>query len=142
MKIRNGFVSNSSSSSFVVYGAIIDFDAEHFLNILKGIDETKYNEILNIFKNECIDNGINEPDDNDIFDFVDENPYVLVETLLEFMGLNNFKIDIYDGNVAIGREYSTIRDDETGKQFKDSVLSTLKVFGVTECRHIDEVVEG
>ena len=56
MKIRNGFVSNSSSSSFCLYGYSI-YDIREFLEKIKNyIDNDKYKEIV------C---GIDDIDDID-----------------------------------------------------------------------------
>lgn len=88
MKIRQGFVSNSSSSSFMIFGA--------------------YVTISDIIKSE----------DNDCDD---------VEVALEGTGLTfSFGASDYHEEVCVGRSYSSIKDDETGKQFKNDVEEKLE----------------
>jgi hypothetical protein len=106
MKIRQGFVSNSSTSSFLIYGCTVDDDqiTEMYLKKFpeKEIDEDEYaSELL----------------------------YELFESK-EFKGsgLNSWHPDYSD--TFVGRSWASIDDNETGKQFKDSVEKQLKeLFG-------------
>lgn len=70
MKIRVGFVSNSSSVSFCIYGIWVD------------------------------------------------HPEESLSELAEKLGLFYHR-DQYGDGLCIGREWSSIGDDETGKQFKE-----------------------
>jgi hypothetical protein len=73
MKLRMGFVSNSSSTSFSIYGAIIKEESEEktFLDYYYG----------------------------------DPN---------------------YDDRIYIGLEYSSMKDDETKRQFKERIEAEVK----------------
>ncbi len=77
MKIRQGFVSNSSSTSFCIYGAYVE----------------------------------------------DESDFVAIRQTVEGLGLY-YHHGQFDG-VYIGREWSSIGDDETGRQFKESVQELI-----------------
>lgn len=83
MKIRNGFVSNSSTSSFCIFGIYLD----------------KY----------------------------EGDEYELEKKARE-LGLE-MEYPPY-GNPAIGRSFSSIKDDETGAQFKQSVRDNLAKLGL------------
>jgi hypothetical protein len=91
-----GFVSNSSSSSFCIYGI-----------------ETSINTLKELLK-------------------IKDEQTVLKDLMAILFETNNNKIYVYtippygDEFVYIGREYSTIGDDETGKEFKESVEKTIK----------------
>lgn len=88
MKIRHGFVSNSSSSSFLIY-------------------------------------GIQIPDEK----LRDGNVWDVAHELAEEAGLIYFNIGD-GGGYYIGRSWSDVKDDETGRQFKDRVEAGVKkVFG-------------
>lgn len=95
MKIRSGFVSNSSSSSFLIYGVCLD--------------EDEIREALNI------------DDDVDI--------YGILEDKLENADMEYHNPEYYDG-WFIGKSWSDVGDDETGKQFKTTIENKLtEVFG-------------
>ena len=94
MKIRTGFVSNSSSSSFCIYGAFFR-SCEEAAEAL-GLDE------------------------------VPESPWdILVPEGLRLWNVG----ERYDPEIFIGRCWATIKDDETGKEFKESVKKVFKDAG-------------
>ena len=76
MKIRQGFVSNSSSTSFCVYGIWVDHPEEE------------------------------------------------LRDMAEEMGLFCHR-DQYGDGLYIGREWSSIGDEETGKQFKEDTQEKI-----------------
>jgi len=101
MKIRKGFVSNSSSSSFHIYGAELDsYDFKQFLIKMSVATEE-------------------EIDEDGLAEFVD-----LLDTDLQIYHW-------YDAErVYIGRTYSSIEDGETGAEFKaDAIAKIAKLFG-------------
>lgn len=100
MKIRSGFVSNSSSSSFCIYGAEIDFDIEEAAEKL-GIE----------------------------FDKDDFDEYVTLEEISSKLGLEIFTP--YE-SYYLGRSWSSIEDNETGKDFKNSVKEAFDKLGLKE----------
>ena len=106
MKIRRGFVSNSSSTSFCVYGAEIEYD--DFIAFLPQDYVAK--KLL-----------LDEISEEDL-------PQLIEEHLSDiFEGTSLYAVNSWEQRtVYIGRELVTLRDDETGKEFKDSVLETLK----------------
>jgi len=118
MKVRTGFVSNSSSSSFCIYGAQFSYD--------------EINEILEeIGKNPKNKNGYEE----DIGAWLEyEDPSV-------FPGLTIYHC--YDSEqIYVGREWSYIGEEETGNQFKTNVENKLKesLEREVECETIDETI--
>lgn len=106
MRYRLGFVSNSSSSSFLIYGICLNTD-----------DAIKLLKIPDIKKREYQDQ--------------DQDPY-------EFVGLieKELGIDYYVGgpdpaySIYIGKSWDSIKDNQTGKEFKKEVKQKLEeVFG-------------
>ena len=93
MKIRNGFVSNSSSSSFCIYGTRITEK-----DIKKSYPDKT------------------EEDDFDVYEFL-EDLFKDTELTSEYDE---------EGQIYIGREFHTIKDDETGKQFKNNIKETIE----------------
>ena len=94
MKIRKGFVSNSSSTSFCIYG-------------ISAVNDEMVKKILGISE---------DSEDVDVYDLLDE----------KLENEKDIEMNSNDSTYWIGRSYTTIKDDETGKQFKDSTELTLK----------------
>jgi hypothetical protein len=97
MKIRNGFVSNSSSSSFCIYGTYLEsYDA--VAELLEKLYPEKYN--------------LNNTD--------------AIEIVEDYCSENNLSLHSANDSSYIGRDYSEIGADETGKQFRESVDVAIK----------------
>ena len=106
MKIRNGLVSNSSSSSFCIYGVEVTDKMQE--KIKKFLGPKK-----------------NVEDDED-------NEFISHSELDEMFNYNEKKFDVvyfcaFSGESGyLGRSWSSIKDNETGKQFKDSIEKTIE----------------
>lgn len=111
MKIRHGFVSNSSTSSFCIYGTCIS-DSE-----LEEILRPEYKAMIALAEN--------EPDE-------DEPEYdwgtILDDLFSEEEGDWTYYDIGGDGEIYIGRSVTDIKDDETGRQFKDKVEAVIKKY--------------
>jgi hypothetical protein len=92
MKIRNGFVSNSSSSSFLIYGAEL---SEHKEELCKkfGLEEG-----VNLYE---------------LREVIEEKTRLSVDTVM-------------GESLYVGRSWCSVKDDETGLQFKQSVEKIFK----------------
>jgi len=113
MKIRTGFVSNSSSSSFCIYGI--------------SVEKCQLIRVLNEKFNLVIEEGSR-------ISKIEDKVYEAKIDLPQMFTTND------DYRVYIGREFSSIQDDETGRQFKNGVEEEIKkIFGEEEkCGTIEE----
>lgn len=122
MKVRLGFVSNSSTSSFCIYGTYIEFHE---------IGTTEFLEFMvdHIDKVETIaqaEEGL-EDDRYDVF--------------WEMEKALNLDYHIVEGDdgVYIGDAWSSVGDDETGRQFKDKVEEKIKkLWPKAKCMTLEE----
>lgn len=106
MKIRQGFVSNSSSSSFAIYGVRF----ETINDVIKECDKLVQEKFM--FQQEV--------DSVDNLEFDDD--YDVMEDLLKNSNILKYYIryDIY-----IGQDVFRISDDQTLREFKEDILKEL-----------------
>lgn len=107
MKVRSGFVSNSSTTSFCIYGAKVDFDN------LKSLRKK-----------------IAEEEDESPEDISDE---VIVEELDRMLGTSNHtSISTYyvpgDYAVHIGCSYLSMKGHETRDEFEKRIWNEVMTF--------------
>lgn len=101
MKLRNGFVSNSSTCSFLIYG--INGETDEITDAL--------------IENGIIPKGAKDEEDG-IGYWLDEHSEV-------FKKLSHWML--YDEeSMAIGRSWQQVGDDQTGKQFKEEIEAAIK----------------
>lgn len=126
MKIRNGFVSNSSSSSFCLYGA-------------QESPDILFNLILEKFPKETEQFKIDSEEDDEY-----EAREEVIEFLMEKFHLIDPRFSYVidnDGNyVMIGIDPMDIKDDETGLQFKNTVWNGLYELLNIESKDCDMVL--
>lgn len=113
MKVRMGYVSNSSSSSFLIYGVYIESDSiEAFANMS------------------------NEPDEDErareyIYEFIPKDSGIAPDGSYD------------DDGFYLGISWDQVGDDETGKQFKERVkVGVLETLTKAGYRQIDELEFG
>lgn len=117
MKIRKGFVSNSSSSSFCLFGFCIDSDVI-----------TKYAELLtkdeideHIKNNKWVTEETFDPNSDEY------DSQTTLDLIISKAG-EDFSVEYGgEGALYIGRVPETLKDEESGKQFKESVEKLKKI---------------
>lgn len=103
MKCRDGFVSNSSSTSFAIFGAVLPYT--EFRSLMNAAGITLENE-----------------GDEGYGDY--ESVTDALATITKGTGLE-YHID-EECYVAIGRSYETLNDHETGAEFKIAAMKEVR----------------
>ena len=131
MKCRNGFVSNSSASSFLIYGTCVD--RSELANIVKD-SPLAAEALVKVNEQQVVyaARGDREPFLYETFaDYFEDDISDAIDTLFDVAlpGCENHR-PFEDGSVYIGLSWANVEDDETGAQFKARVEAGLKrVFG-------------
>jgi len=122
MKVKFDFVTNSSSSSFVVMGSNISEDDVPKDMIKEALEKHGLN--IEDDKYEVLENCIEELIKGSQLDYSYGSPYD-------------------DDNIMVGIHYTNMKDNETLAQFKERVqLQILECFGVAKTPgHIEECWE-
>lgn len=116
MKVKSDFITNSSSTSFIVWGIIIDEDE------LKE----KYGEKIFASKHVILGPDIvNKAKD----DFFNEDFYYNFYKLAEEQGLKVNQMD-YEPEIMIGVSPFKMKEDQTLKQFKEEIIKCFHKIGI------------
>jgi len=108
MKVKTNFVTNSSTTSFVVWGMELDYDDYRKLvsNGKKSEDDI-YEDIIDIF--------INKLEENNIKYFISQ----------------------YSDSICFGLHPTNMDDNETLLNFKDRVIESFKNIGLNNLTYND-----
>jgi len=121
MKIRAGFVSNSSTSSFSMYGAEIDKEQFGDLHFEEFLSDETLQDVKSLIE------------EGEVF----EAAYVLQQAL----GKDWFCDGHYDGcSIYVGKYYTTQKDDDVVGEWRKEIRDTIvKLMGKqVECGHQEE----
>lgn len=124
MKIRNGFVSNSSTSSFCIYGTKINSDFKFSDEVLKEFIDKNYDGVLE----EVVDMEY----------FLDDIRDEIFYNLVKKIGIEYH--NTYESEYGfLGLSYTELKDDETGKEFRDRATALVRmIIPDAKCEHIEE----
>ena len=127
MKIRADYVSNSSSSSFMVVGKVFGFD-----------------ELVEMAKHNKLTSEYHEVSEGEEPDYEDWDSYDIIAGLedkfpdLEFNhGLENFYEDY-----CIGMGYDSMKPDETRKEFEARIAERLSEMTGKKITKVENLVDG
>ena len=127
MKIRTDYVSNSSSSSFMVVGKVFTWD-----------------DLVDIAKRNKLTSKYHEVKDGEEPDYEDWDSYDITYELegkfpdLEF----NRGIDSYYDDYCIGMGYDSMKPDETRKDFEERIAKQLTEMTGKEITNVSCLVDG
>jgi len=126
MKIRNGFVSNSSSSSFTIYGVRLMID--DIKKYLPPEIDTSLNE--DEIMEEMYEKGV---------EWYDISSKIEKDLGKEFSCFYDYEYF----SMYVGRELSSLKDDETGSQFKKFAEEKIQsiINPDYQCSIINETVQ-
>lgn len=153
MKIRLDYVSNSSSSSFMLVGTAVDANDLKLVFKNHGLFDRLADEKQSDYtEDEEEDEGLDEfeQDESEEMsedewledDFVDEEFWNNIEDWLEEFGLKfeNGLEEFYE-QVCVGLSYEDMENDETKEQFEKRVGEALeKLFG--EPKKVECMIDG
>lgn len=124
MKIRTGFVSNSSASSFCIYGAAFDFSTaqEAFYVEPPATEEIKCKACGQIMANGkfCSSCGEALGEEKDKYEVVED-----IRKKFEGTGIEVITAyDSYD-SLYLGKSWKKVSNDQTGAQFKKEIEDAI-----------------
>ena len=153
MKIRLDYVSNSSSSSFMIVGTAKETEdvKEIFKNssFFEQYKQDHDNSDLDADEEEYEDSDYSEEDEDECekeereWEELDEAFWTYIDDWLEEYGLSYYQgLEEYgEDSVCIGMNYDDMKNDETKAQFEQRISDALeKLFG--EPQMVECMIDG
>ena len=129
MKVRNGFVSNSSSSSFAIIGVELDSDEIKRIGML-------------LIKNKLIDYTIEDEEEIESSDIRCEVQEYL-ETAEKSLVISSGISELDEDSLYVGYQYGDMEIDETRSDFENSIRDKLDNLKLDICtKDIHMYVDG
>ena len=117
MKRKADFITNSSSTSFVCWGL-----NKELYNLKK--DEKLMERIYDFYTKNSKDKEILSFED-----FIDPDNYEFMECVAELTSLKDYSTGQEGEYFMIGTHPEKMKEDQTLKQFKDEIISSLNKIG-------------